>query len=1227
MYSSSFGGGIAKSVDAGYTWTYPANQVSFFVKGVCMATSSTGYYYTYDNSCNDITCKMSNIYRTTDAGCSWTLVSSPTAPGNTEYITGLTFSDANTGWCSTSAGNIFKTTTGGTSWNLQTATGIVLFTIKCFNSQLVVATGTNSKVFCTNNGGLTWITNILNAGSSYVEGIAFADVNTIYVAAGKIYRSNDGGLSWQLNFSLPLFAGGFLDIAFRDPGYGIAIASGGLPFKTVDGGNTWVELTNDGLLIDNIAIKDGTEIASSMGTILKNQPTQNSYWKIISNGKMTIATMLKYSHDGTTAFIDGKLSGRLQKSFDYGKNWKTVNFENSGYGSFNSISKDDAGNGIAVGRFGSVFNTLNNGQDWKFQFNNYPLPVQTNDLWDVQLNNSGIAWAVGQTGTIIHSIDKGVNWQTQNSTIIKDLFSVSFIDDNLGFAAGYNNILKTSNGGASWQIAYSDIYRTFREVKCITPTVLYAISNSFSGSDTTFLLKSIDGGNTWNRTLTLTYPYSFYTVVPLVGISVIGPSELRAYTTDSIYYSNNGGQSWQSSFFGYPIGKIKFLNSNQGYLLSGQSIFFTANAGQSWNVYSPLDVVDFQGIDVKPGKVSICGTKSAILNNENSLSTRDDWQFQLQPRELIDGNAMFDFLDSLHGWKFHLINRGVSYTSNGGKSWKVNSIISYSIDTTLSDLQFTTINKGYATDNHGNFLKTVDNGKTWQYVSVSQSGETLNSISFYDDNYGFFAGTNGLFVYTTNGGVNFTTGHLPSGENIGKIICTSPNAAWLRTVDKVYFTNDNGTSWTVKPLPTSTTVGDIAFINDSTGWAISYPGGVPSTYATTNFGVSWTATPLVGNVMPYGISVSSIAFNKLKQGIAITDGLAVGQGYLYILPSVIDSLTADFIIDTLDFCKRQIKLTVRSSVPLTSVNWNLGGQSYTGSPLIVTLPSTPDSLRINLYSEAQSTATCSQVFNLTDTVSKMIRFDTLPTAKFIYDSSCNHGMISFKNQSIAVIPSNFWWAFGDGQISIQKDPTHNYITPGSYKVHMVAYSKNGCPSDTASAIVATGKSIALPISKSNDIDCSNAFANLSVPAGFKYVWTPNVNIDNPFIANPIVNPTSTQLYIVKIKDTTGCIVNDSITVNVNSKGAADIFVPNAFTPNGDNRNDCIGVKTSGSFEYFDFSIYNRYGEMVFHTQNPNDCWDGRYKGQLQGISAFVYIIKAKNGCGTFEKKGTLILIL
>jgi gliding motility-associated-like protein len=86
------------------------------------------------------------------------------------------------------------------------------------------------------------------------------------------------------------------------------------------------------------------------------------------------------------------------------------------------------------------------------------------------------------------------------------------------------------------------------------------------------------------------------------------------------------------------------------------------------------------------------------------------------------------------------------------------------------------------------------------------------------------------------------------------------------------------------------------------------------------------------------------------------------------------------------------------------------------------------------------------------------------------------------------------------------------------------------------------------------------------------------------------------------------------------------LVPNAFTPNGDGRNDCFGVSTWGAVTDFEFSIFSRWGERVFYTKDPRQCWDGRFKGEDQSSNVFVYQIRAKGICGDIYRKGTVVLI-
>lgn len=195
----------------------------------------------------------------------------------------------------------------------------------------------------------------------------------------------------------------------------------------------------------------------------------------------------------------------------------------------------------------------------------------------------------------------------------------------------------------------------------------------------------------------------------------------------------------------------------------------------------------------------------------------------------------------------------------------------------------------------------------------------------------------------------------------------------------------------------------------------------------------------------------------------------------------------------------------------------------------------------------------------------------------------------------------------------------------TYKVHI----KNSvCKwEDSAFATVNVAPLPAISISKSNDIDCSSTNAQLIVTGGNSFEWYPSSSLSSGSIYNPVASPTQTTTYAVKAKSLDGCIAKDSITVNViNNNGTKVLYVPSAFTPNGDGKNDCFGVKNFGSTANFSLSIYNRWGEKVFSTNNPANCWDGTFNGLKQGQGTFIYYIKAKTFCGDLFKKGVITLI-
>lgn len=147
--------------------------------------------------------------------------------------------------------------------------------------------------------------------------------------------------------------------------------------------------------------------------------------------------------------------------------------------------------------------------------------------------------------------------------------------------------------------------------------------------------------------------------------------------------------------------------------------------------------------------------------------------------------------------------------------------------------------------------------------------------------------------------------------------------------------------------------------------------------------------------------------------------------------------------------------------------------------------------------------------------------------------------------------------------------------------------------------------------------------------GVSYLWTPSTGLSNPTIANPIGiydGSFDNIRYRVDVFNAAGC--SDSAFVNVKIfKTAPSIFVPTAFTPNNDGLNDVIRPIAVGMKEIKYFRIYNRWGQMVFHTTTNGQGWDGRINGSPQATNVFVWMVSATDYLGNpYFQKGTVTLI-
>jgi gliding motility-associated-like protein len=131
------------------------------------------------------------------------------------------------------------------------------------------------------------------------------------------------------------------------------------------------------------------------------------------------------------------------------------------------------------------------------------------------------------------------------------------------------------------------------------------------------------------------------------------------------------------------------------------------------------------------------------------------------------------------------------------------------------------------------------------------------------------------------------------------------------------------------------------------------------------------------------------------------------------------------------------------------------------------------------------------------------------------------------------------------------------------------------------------------------------------------------------IANPVavynIEDESIR-YKVFVYNQGGCV--DSAFVNVKVfKTLPSVFVPTAFTPNNDGRNDILKPIAVGMQRLDFFGVYNRWGQLVFSTSINGKGWDGTISGTPQGSGTYVWMVKAVDFTGTrYFEKGTVTLI-
>ncbi|MBS1918690.1 MAG: PKD domain-containing protein [Bacteroidetes bacterium] len=124
-----------------------------------------------------------------------------------------------------------------------------------------------------------------------------------------------------------------------------------------------------------------------------------------------------------------------------------------------------------------------------------------------------------------------------------------------------------------------------------------------------------------------------------------------------------------------------------------------------------------------------------------------------------------------------------------------------------------------------------------------------------------------------------------------------------------------------------------------------------------------------------------------------------------------------------------------------------------------------------------------------------------------------------------------------------------------------------------------------------------------------YLWSPSTGLNNPNIAAAVASPTEDITYTLTVTSDKGCTTNDQVYVEVLKKPN----IPNIFSPNGDGVHDQWEIQYLSSYPGCTVDIYNRYGQLIFHSVGYNTPWDGTVNGKQVPVGTYYYIVDPKNG--------------
>lgn len=666
--------------------------------------------------------------------------------------------------------------------------------------------------------------------------------------------------------------------------------------------------------------------------------------------------------------------------------------------------------------------------------------------------------------------------------------------------------------------------------------------------------------------------------------------------TQGVFDPNNtppsvgGSQAWQ--------------NSKGFYLFGGQDSFSAALSDDVW-LYSPDTVVTDYSYNVNCLDVSFNNLSSTGCNDIKEIF----WDFgngntstQLNPTHTYSGNGSYTVSLSVTNCSWH--------TDTISKNINVNCGFNVSINTD-------TICEGQCINLIATSTVNPDSISYDWNQGIVDNNDTINVCPTQTTTYSLIAETNNGDIDTAqttivvDPGISVNLGNdtVSCGGILLEAGLTGVNYLWQDgSTNSSYWADTSGSYWVIVD-------NGICYDSDTIDLNIDGPYvnlGPDTTICSDTFSLdatypnadyvwhdgSTTSTYLVDTTGTFYVEVTD------TNGCSVTDTVQVSEG----------DLNFDLGQDTV-ICNNE-ELTLSTGHQWDQVIWQDGS---TDTNFIVDTS--------GVYFAEVSQGNCMA----TDTI--LVILDQPEAAFSVSDTTgCSLQQISFQDVSQNSQIQSWFWSFGDGHTSSEQNPEHVYESSGDYEVKLVVTTVNGCTSDSSRTITVTIKETPqaeFTISPDQlGINSELQLSNQSLYANSFY-WEFGDQTSS-ILENPTHEYTSEGNYtIMLIAMNKFC--SDTAYGEVNIENSLHYYVPNAFTPDGDQHNNVFSPVFNSDFypENYHLTIYNRWGEIIFESFDANKGWDGTY-GKCGIVQDGVYVWQIefdnKKTTKSHRKRGHVVLI-